>query len=308
MPRLNSYPLVALALSMLTSASPLSSRQFVIANGTNTAECAQFHTVFDGETCLTIEMEFGITDALFRSLNPEINSGCTNLVQGLAYCVQMTSSSTPPPINVANGTIVQGCTQFFTVPLGDSCPDIETKFNISDALFHELNPEVNTLCSNLIAGAAYCVGTSNSTTGGSPPTGPPTNIAMGTIIQGCTNFFTVQSGDSCPTIETMFNITGAFLRALNPEINTDCSNLISGEAYCVQTNNTSIVIPPNNVVPGTITTGCTEFFTVQSGNTCQTIEQEFNITLTSFITLNPEINEDCTNLLLGGAYCVQAST
>ncbi|GJJ07066.1 hypothetical protein Clacol_001265 [Clathrus columnatus] len=262
MPHLNSYLLVAFAFSALTTASP--PQKYVrdtaavpsnVAPGTITSGCTEFHSVSGGETCNTVEAEFNITDAAFRALNPEINSGCTNLMTGLAYCVQATApppstTSTPPvtspppptstllptstsppastptvPSNVANGTLIDGCTQFFTVPAGSICSEIETQFNISDALLHILNPEINSLCTNLIAGEAYCVANSTSTV--------PGNVAPGTITAGCTQFFTAQPGDICLTIESTFNISSTLFTTLNPEINAGCTNIIAGLAYCV---------------------------------------------------------------------------
>ncbi|GJJ07065.1 hypothetical protein Clacol_001264 [Clathrus columnatus] len=234
MPRFNLHLLAVVALSALATASPL--RNYVrdtvtipsnVAPGTITSGCTEFHTVSGGETCNIVEAEFGITDAAFRALNPEINSGCSNLIAGLAYCVQATAAPTVPP-NVANGTIINGCTQFFTIPTGATCAGIESTFGISDALFHALNPEINSLCTNLIAGDAYCVA-------GSPPTTVPipSNVAPGTITAGCTQFATIQFGDTCMSVEATFGITSALFTKFNPEVNAQCTNLIAGDAYCV---------------------------------------------------------------------------
>ena len=43
----------------------------------------------------------------------------------------------------------------------------------------------------------------------------------------------IQSGDYCALIESEFDITMAQLQLWNPDLLSDCSNLMLGEAYCV---------------------------------------------------------------------------
>ncbi|KAH7919458.1 hypothetical protein BV22DRAFT_859494 [Leucogyrophana mollusca] len=82
------------------------------------------------------------------------------------------------------------------------------------------------------------------------------------------------------------------------------------KAYCVaasappSTSSYGGVPTPSNVAPGTITASCAEYYTVVSGDTCDLIEGEYDITATQLLTWNPEINTDCTNLIIGEAYCV----
>ncbi|KAJ6591335.1 hypothetical protein B0H10DRAFT_2233374 [Mycena sp. CBHHK59/15] len=265
-----------------------------VAPGTITAGCVKYYTVVSGDSCGKIETQFNVTDSLLHAMNPEINSGCTNIVPGEAYCVQ--SSNGTIPSNVAPGTITAGCTQYYTVVSGDSCGKIETQFSVTDALLRAMNPEINSGCTNMIPGEAYCVQTSNSTI--------PSNVAPGTITSGCTEFYTVVSGDSCGKIETQFGVAGSLLHAMNPEINSGCTNIIPGEAYCVQTSNTTV---PLNVAPGTITSGCTQYYTVVSGDSCGKMETQFNVSDTLLHAMNPEINSGCTNIVPGEAYCVHTS-
>ncbi|GJJ08090.1 hypothetical protein Clacol_002298 [Clathrus columnatus] len=284
MPRFNAYLLVAFALSALTTASPLQSVPTTTATTTL-------------NTTATLSLNTTATPPMTTAT---LQTTTLTLPTTTATPSPTTTATSPPPSNVANGTIIDGCTQFFTVPPGRTCFEIETTFNISDALFHALNPEVNSICTNLIAGEAYCV--ANSTT----PSTIPGNVAPGTITTGCTQFFTLPQGRTCLEVETSFNISDALFHALNPEVNSICTNLIAGEAYCVA-NSTIPSTIPGNLAPGTITTGCTQFFTVQLGETCTSVEEMFNITNTLFTTLNPEINAECTNLIAGEAYCVAGS-
>lgn len=49
--------------------------------------CGLFYNVVAGDTCEEIELRFGINFTTFQTLNPEINSGCTNLWLNYAVCV-----------------------------------------------------------------------------------------------------------------------------------------------------------------------------------------------------------------------------
>ncbi|KAJ7244643.1 hypothetical protein B0H12DRAFT_981985, partial [Mycena haematopus] len=96
--------------------------------------CAQTYTVVSGDTCSTIESKTGISDTQLHSLNPSINSGCTNLSIGETLCVSGSSSQ---------------CSQTYTVVSGDTCAGIESKTGVSDAQLHALNPAINSGCTSM---------------------------------------------------------------------------------------------------------------------------------------------------------------
>jgi hypothetical protein len=253
---------------------------------------------------MSIEATYNVTKAEFIAMNPEIDAACDDLAFGVSYCVATsnTTSGSGPPANVAPGTITAGCTEYHTIVSGDDCASIEGMFSLSLAQFIAMNPELNSGCTNLALGDAYCVASSNSTS-----TGPPANVAPGTITAGCTEYYTVVSGDGCASIESTFSLSLAQFIAMNPELNAGCTNLALGDAYCVASSNSTSTGPPANVAPGTITAGCTEYYTVVSGDGCASIESTFSLSLAQFIAMNPELNAGCTNLALGDAYCVQSS-
>jgi LysM repeat protein len=76
--------------------------------------------------------------------------------------------------------------------------------------------------------------TVTATTGpSSTPTGPPSNLASGSLTN-CTSYHTVVSGDSCTAIEAAAGISATDLLRWNPEVNVDtCYNIEAGLAYCV---------------------------------------------------------------------------
>jgi len=55
--------------------------------------------------------------------------------------------------------------------------------------------------------------------------------------------------------------------------------------------------------------GCTEFYRVQSGNSCYSIEQAYGISASDFEDRNPDVGTDCANgVWLDYYYCVSHST
>ncbi|KAH7925017.1 hypothetical protein BV22DRAFT_1129366 [Leucogyrophana mollusca] len=148
-----------------------------------------------------------------------------------AYC----GPSAATPTNVASGTITTDCTAYYTVVSGDTCDLVEAKNGITAAQFLAWNPEINADCTNLELGEAYCVAASaaTTTTTSSVSAATPSNVAPGTVTASCTAYHTVVSGDTCYLIEGEYGITDAQFLAWNPEINSGCTNLIIGEAYCV---------------------------------------------------------------------------
>ncbi|PPQ88423.1 hypothetical protein CVT25_011225 [Psilocybe cyanescens] len=238
-------PIITLPPSTSTSptGSPTSSPSSVptnVASGTITTGCSVYYTVQSGDFCGKIDDQFGITLTQLLTWNPEIDSECTNIQIGLAYCVSgpgatgsTSTTSTPAPSPTASGTITVGCTEYYTVVSGDSCPAIESKFSITFAQFQQWNPEVDTACDNILVGFQYCVAGPTTSSSSTTPAASPTASGTITPAQGCKSYYTTVSGDFCFKIETQFDITLAQFLEWNPEINSDCTNLQVGLAYCV---------------------------------------------------------------------------
>ncbi|KAF8193652.1 hypothetical protein BJ912DRAFT_959969 [Pholiota molesta] len=301
--------------------TPQATPTMVIAPGTlDNITCLQYYTVQPGDTCFEIEVIFNLQDNFFRQWNPQVDPGCTNIQIGLAYCVygpitfttpiislpptSTTSSSTSPPpssvpTNVASGTITTGCTGMES---GDFCGSIDDQFGISLAQLLTWNPEIRVIGTNIELGLAYCVSGPGGTTTTSTPVASPT--ASGTIITGCTQYYTVVSGDSCPAIESKFSITFAQFQQWNPEVDSIFTYLKYPRDKASSTSSTTPATSPT--ASGTITPaqGCEAYYTTVSGDFCFKIETQFSITLAQFLEWNPEINSDCTNLQVGLEYCI----
>lgn len=71
------------------------------------------------------------------------------------------------------------------------------------------------------------------------------------------------------------------------------------------TTATTTALVPTNLAQGT-NTDCAEYYTAVSGDYCSLVIIKFSISLDDFLFLNPEVNENCTNLYAEEAYCVEA--
>jgi len=61
--------------------------------------------------------------------------------------------------------------------------------------------------------------------------------------------------------------------------------------------------PTASLAPG-VTTNCSQYYTVQAGDTCDSVAQQFGTTFEELQVLNTGLDSDCSNLWLGYAYCV----
>jgi LysM repeat protein len=188
------------------------------------------------------------------------------------------------------------------------------------------NPILNSDCSNIVVGQLLCIsppgGTYTPTTiAGVSATqigpyatataAPPGATPFGTTAN-CGAWYQVVSGDNCQQISLNQTITVSLFEEINPSINEGCTNLSPGLWYCIQpteawnATDTSDCITATTVsAPAPTTTGvigaCYEWYTVQSGDYCALIEQEYNITFAQLTTWNPALDSSCSNLILGDA-------
>jgi LysM repeat protein len=234
-----------------------------------TIKCGKYYTVLSGDDCSLITLNNTIAITLFEAINPSINSGCTNLVPGLAYCVSpkvnwnATSNSTTTtsgyvsaPDPTPTGT-TENCYQWHVVVANDDCTFVEDEYGVTFAQLQQGNPNINSACSNLILGDACCVdgeSTAGSKSGSVlPSSNTSSEIAASStskrttttstvfipgptqsgITSGCTGYYLVQSGDSCASIDSKFDISFAQFYAWDPAIGSNCGALWLGEVYCL---------------------------------------------------------------------------
>ncbi|KAI1490116.1 hypothetical protein F5X96DRAFT_670015 [Biscogniauxia mediterranea] len=141
------------------------------------------------------------------------------------------------------------------------------------------------------------------------------------LINTC-SVYTVKANDTCKGIAKSANITQSLLTSWNP---VSLSNLAIlhfqqlGDQVCITVPGTAYVDPeptviaptiattaapvPKDVAPG-VNTNCGRYYQVQPDEYCNMIVLRFGILLGDFRLLNPDINDNCTNLFAHESYCV----
>ncbi|KAL3430313.1 hypothetical protein BDV09DRAFT_189365 [Aspergillus tetrazonus] len=172
----------------------------------------------------------------------------------------------------------QQSNECYFVEKGDSCSAILSKYDILMAEFYSWNPTVGSDCSTMEYGYYVCVGVSASTT-------------------TSTNTGTTTTATSTGPSPTQSGVTSSYrIIEWNPAVGSNCADLWVGYYYCVAT--TAIQPMPN------IISTCTQYYLVQSGDSCYSIEQEYLITSTEFYTWNPDVGTDCSALWSGYYVCI----
>ncbi|KAF7904096.1 hypothetical protein EAF00_001430 [Botryotinia globosa] len=209
-----------------------------------------------------------ITLANFLSWNPSLAAqdpkNCT-LSPGYRYCIQRYKPAPSATISASAGTknpfiattatdappgTATNCNAYGFTYGGDiddiTCNDTLTFFAIDLPKFYSLNPWVNSDCSGLYSGLnstsfrSFCVGTSSSAA-----SAPPAPTQSG-IVSTCSEFYTVQPGDTCPSIELRYGILFEQFLAWNPAVLQNCTLLIIGDSVCV-----SAPTPASNILTST---------------------------------------------------------
>ncbi|KAH9916876.1 uncharacterized protein B0H18DRAFT_1036738 [Fomitopsis serialis] len=267
------------------------------------SNCTSYTTAVSGDTCSMLEAAANISFSDLLRWNPELNTGCTNLAAQEAYCV---------------GGGGDACPSLYTVVSGDTCPSVEANEGLTAAQLLALNPWLDSSC-DLEIGEVLCVGpdsaptstvtigtssvtptstvtatvttstvlptttTATATTSTASPT--HTNIASGSWTN-CTTYYTVQTGDSCISIDTSYGIAFSDFLRWNPEISSTCDDLEAQEAYCVKGS-----------------PACNKIYTVASSDYCAEIESDYGLTAAQLYALNPWLDSAC-DLEVGENLCV----
>ncbi|KAL1954011.1 hypothetical protein VTO42DRAFT_1832 [Malbranchea cinnamomea] len=301
------------------------------ANGIETPEpiqpgmvdnCDAFHFVARGEGCADIASQHGITLDQFVEWNPQVGEDCTGLWAEVYVCVSVIGHE-PTPTDPGNGIetptptqpgMVADCDAFHFVERGEGCADIASQHGITLDQFVEWNPQVGEDCTGLWAEVYVCV----SVIGHEPtPTDPGNGIETPTPIQpgmvdNCDEFYFVQEGDGCQSIADKNGISLEEFYTWNPEVGGEaCTGLWLGVYVCVSViGHTPTPTDPGNGIetptptqPG-MTPNCKSFHFVQNGEICETIIQQYGITLDQFVEWNPAVKSDCSGMWAESYVCV----
>lgn len=124
--------------------------------------------------------------------------------------------------------------------------------------------------------------------------------------------YTVQSGDTCSSIASAFDITSAALLDANPLIDDDCGNLRPDQSLRIPGSSggsgseqpTPSPTPSNEPADPTPTATEPPFsggstYTLESGDFCGSIAEDFGVSLDDFMAVNGLNPDSCTRLDVG---------
>ncbi|KAG6005151.1 hypothetical protein E4U21_000405 [Claviceps maximensis] len=146
-----------------------------------------------------------------------------------------------------------------------------------------------------------------------PAVGQPLCLPAGSTCR------TYQLGlyETCETLMASWNATLAQVLAWNPMINSACSNMASwtGWYLCASSPSGTNIVGPGNVMttPAPVPTDaqpqsntrCGQWYYVEAGENCAAISLKFNLALSDFYFLNPQVDISCGNLWAKTSYCVK---
>ncbi|KAF4332669.1 hypothetical protein FBEOM_13529 [Fusarium beomiforme] len=223
---------------------------------------------------------------------------------------QKTGFDLHPPTNANTGTAfasrtstaattTQSCEVQYTIQADDTCNGICKSQNVSTYAFTQANG-LNLYCDNLPkAGTIVC-------------------------LPATCDVYTVKKGDKWYSILNHFKHAFSVTQLIswNPTLNDVCSNIAQhvDMQICVSppgmghlkpstTSGASAPITPapkpSNLANGT-NTQCAQYYNVTKGDNCADITLAAGISLKDFFFLNPSVDKNCTNLILGESYCIRA--
>lgn len=129
-------------------------------------------------------------------------------------------------------------------------------------------------------------------------------------IQHTCNTYTVQTNDTCDSIQKAYGINYAQILAWNPQFDLTCGNIdvTVGLEICVSSPGRNYTSPiesatttvmasattaapvPTNAASGS-TANCGNWYEAAKGDYCNQIIIRYGISLVDFLILNPEVNE-----------------
>ncbi|KND88572.1 hypothetical protein TOPH_06753 [Tolypocladium ophioglossoides CBS 100239] len=283
--------------------------------------------------------EQSCSECMLRTFQVELNSPFGYDDDFASYYSSLTSScgvtnypiTSPPPFTVSRTATTSSssaspsasCASHYTVKDGDDCLSVSKAQSVSTVMLRFQNG-ITADCSNFPkAGTSLCM---------------PASCELYTLQANETCYGISQAHNSSFTVTQLIS--------WNPDINRGCSNLeaITGTQLCISApggsgkpdvtvtiSTTAEPTPaPSNVVNGT-NPRCAKYYQVAPGDNCGSVTVMMGISLRDFYFLvsmiserliffwlpkrliltfrrqNPEINNpNCTNLLAGYSYCVQA--
>ncbi|KAK6519718.1 hypothetical protein TWF506_000018 [Arthrobotrys conoides] len=238
--------------------------------------------------------------------------------------------NTPTPTQPG---MVGNCNKFYFVQVNDGCSAVAPQAGIPTAKLYEWNPALNGDCTGLWADFYVCIGTTTytetltttkksitKTTTKTTTTASNNGVTIPTPIQdgmtkSCNKFYFVKTSDGCTAIASQFGITPENFYAWNPAAKNDCSGLWANVYVCVgligsiltptttKQTTSGVIVTPTPIQIGMVKK-CKKFHFVQTGQTCETIQKQYGVTLAQLYQWNPAIDSTCTGMWAQTYLCV----
>ncbi|KAG5951736.1 hypothetical protein E4U53_002385 [Claviceps sorghi] len=256
-------------------------------NFTTTQTCSQCEL---GIQQMQLASPFGFSDTLaqtFADTTKSCSAADYKFATPTSYALNATAFPSLPA--ACTGAAV------YTVQQDDSCVTISGAKGVSTYQLIKEN-KLNLGCDNL------------------PAVGQSVCLPQGSTCR------THQLGlyETCETLMASWNATLAQVLAWNPMINSACSNMASWRGWylCSSSPSGTTTVDAGNAVttPAPVPTNaqpqsntrCGQWYNVEAGEYCAAISLKFNLALSDFYFLNPQVNPTCSNLWAKTSYCVKA--
>jgi LysM repeat protein len=251
----------------------------------------------------------GFNKSITLSTSDTVTASYTSLSAGASATATGAAQTSSAPTTTPIGT-TEACYSWHIATAGDYCGLIEEEFGITFDNFQEWNPSINSDCSNIIVGDAYCIdGDSTIKVTSVSTSSAPASTVSGTASV-CYSWHIIISGDYCSLLEEEYGISFDLFRVWNPSINNECSNLVVGNAYCMdgtgRLSRLSTSSAPAAAISGTVSL-CYKWHTITSNDYCELLEDEYGLTFDLLRAWNPSIDNECDNLVVGDAYCIDGA-
>ena len=182
-------------------------------------------------------------------------------------------------------------------------------------------------------GGSYVAPLVPGAVGGKPvytTTATPAKETPPGTIKNCGHYYDTVTNDYCEAIAMNFTITFNDLRAMNPQLDSDFTNLWANASYCVATVSGSTITPvpvtsSSTSNPATSTPvstratvappaptqsgaskSCYEWYTAVEGDYCWLVYTKFGISFDQLKQWNPILDDSCSTMWPTYAYCVKA--
>ncbi|KAH9034069.1 hypothetical protein EDB85DRAFT_1032616 [Lactarius pseudohatsudake] len=138
----------------------------------------------------------------------------STLAQAMPQAIQKDAPTPQPSPAPSSSDEAVSCTNTYTVPQAEPCDTLVAKLGLSQADILSLNSGLS--CDGTIpAGKVLCIKQ------------PKTDLAP-----ACKTKATA-TGKTCDDLASKFGLTPKKFAEYNDDVNSDCTNLVPGQSYCV---------------------------------------------------------------------------